>query len=51
MNTKIVKIFIDNKIIDAILEKDKSFYGGSKVTYKIDDKTNGTISTKLVKII
>jgi len=51
MNSKKVKILIDNKIIDAILETDKLFLGGEKVTYEIDKNTKGVVSKKLVKII
>jgi len=51
MTKKKVKILIDNKIIDAILEEDQKFYGETKVTYIIDKKTKGIISTKLIKIL
>jgi len=51
MGNKKVKVLVDNKIIDAILEHDQKFYGGSKVTYQTEDKTKCIISSKLIKII
>jgi len=51
MNSMKVKVLVDNKIIDAILEHDQKFYGGSKVTYQTEDKTKCIISSKLIKII
>ena len=51
MNSKKVKILIDDKVLDAILEKDEHFLGGEKVIYEIDENIKGIISKKLVKII
>lgn len=51
MNSKKVKILIDNKIVDAILEEDESFYGGSKVTYQIEEGKKCMVSANLVMIL
>jgi len=51
MNHKKVKVIVDGKTIEGILEEDKNFYGGSKVTYEIDEKTKGIISIKFIKIL
>lgn len=51
MNSKKVKILIDNKIIDAILEEDKRFHGGSKVTYQTEEGKKCMVSVNLVTII
>ncbi len=51
MNSKKVKVLVNNKTIDGILEEDQKFYGGSKITYQTEDKTKCIISSKLIKII
>lgn len=51
MNSKKVKLLVNNKTIDGILEEDQKFYGGSKVTYQIEDKKKCIVSSKLIKIL
>ncbi len=41
----------NNKTIYGILEEDQKFYGGSKVTYQIEDKKKCIVSSKLIKIL
>ena len=51
MKPNSVRILVDDKIIDGVLEKNIHFLGSKKVTYQNQDGTTCILSINLVNII
>ncbi len=46
-----IKIKINGKTVDAVVNEDYHFLGGKKVTYKLPNGVVGTTSINLVKLV
>lgn len=51
MNLNLIKILVDEQVIDAVVEKDEHFLGGHKVIYENQDGVSSIISIDLVNIV
>jgi len=47
----IVKILVDNEIIEGVVEVDKKFYGDKKVIYQDKENVTCIVSINLVTIV
>ena len=51
MNSNLVKILVNGKIIEANIHEDDHFLGGKKAIYKNENKTTSIVSINLVNIV